>query len=206
MNITNIPASADDVHAAVSDIAAAADSASSTGFSYHIYVVVIVAIITILFLLKRGTSKNSKKEIAIVGERGAGKTQLFIGLNKGKSLETVPSIVNNVSTIELGRKKYTLCDFIGDNLSKDEVVGEIVRFHTLVHVVDGTDSKKLGDAALFIYRVLVNKQFQKERCNYILLFNKSDLSTFHGQEKLAKRIEDEIETIKATRRNETDEN
>ena len=79
---------------------------------------------------------------------------------------------------------------MGDNLSKEEIMNEVARFHTLVHVVDGTDSKKLGDAALFIYRILINKQFQKEPCNYILFLNKSDEKGFHGLEKLVKRIED----------------
>lgn len=71
-------------------------------------------------------------------------------------------------------------------------------------MVDGADSKKLGDAALFIYRVLVNKHFQKDPCNYVVFLNKNDLKTFHGQEKLVKRIEDEIETIKVSRRNLTE--
>ena len=80
----------------------------------------------------------------------------------------------------------------------------MARFHTLVHVVDGTDSKKLGDAALFIYRVLVNKEYQKDPCNYLIFLNKTDAKGFHGLEKLVKRVEDEIETIKATRRNDVE--
>jgi len=32
--------------------------------------------------------------------------------------------------------------------------------------------------------------------------NKEDEKKFHGKEKLVKRIEDEIETIKVTRRNQ----
>ena len=74
----------------------------------------------------------------------------------------------------------------------------------MVHVVDGTDSKKLGDAALFIYRVLVSKQFQKEPCNYLVFLNKNDEKGFYGAEKLVKRIEDEVETIKISRRNLTE--
>ena len=54
----------------------------------------------------------------LVGERGAGKTQLFINLCGGKTFETVPSIVNNTGSIMIGRNKYTLNDFIGDNISK----------------------------------------------------------------------------------------
>jgi len=69
--------------------------------------------------------------------------------------------------------------------------------------VDGTDSRKLGDAALFIYRMLINKQFQKDPCNYIVFLNKEDERNFHGKEKLVKRLEDEIETIKVTRRNQS---
>jgi len=57
-----------------------------------------------------------------VGERGAGKTQLFINLCGGKQFETVPSIVNNSGTFVLGRNKYTLNDFLGDNISKEKIV------------------------------------------------------------------------------------
>ena len=59
-------------------------------------------------------------------------------------------------------------------------------------MVDGSDSKKLSDAALFIYRVLINKVYQRDPCNYILFLNKDDEKGFHGVEKLMKRIEDEV--------------
>ena len=163
-----------------------------------------MVLLVTLFLIFKRKPKSNKKEIAIVGERGAGKTQLFIGLAGGKPFESVPSIANNICKLDVGRKQFQLCDFMGDNLSKEEVIGELARFNALVHVIDGADSKKLGDAALFIYRVLVNKQFQKDPCNYVIFLNKSDLKSFHGQEKLVKRIEDEIETIKVTRRNLTE--
>ena len=77
-------------------------------------------------------------------------------------------------------------------MSKEEVINELPRFHTIVHVVDGADSKKLSDAALFIYRILINKQFQKGPCNYVVFLNKNDEKGFHGSEKLIKRIEDEM--------------
>lgn len=128
----------------------------------------------------------------MVGERGAGKTQLFIGLCGGKPFETVPSISNNTSTLQLGRRSYLICDYIGDNLSKEEVLSELPRFHTLVLTVDGCDSKKLSDAAIFIYRLLVSKKYQQDPCELVLFFNKADERSFHGQEKLTKRIEDEI--------------
>lgn len=129
-----------------------------------------------------------------------------MGLSRAKAFETVPSIANNHGKIELGRKTYQLTDFIGDNVSKEEIINEIARFHTLVHVVDGTDSKKLADVALFIYRVLVSKMFQREGCNYVILLNKSEEKGFHGIDKLVKRIEDEIETIKVSRKNQVEDN
>ena len=52
----------------------------------------------------------------------------------------------------------------------------------------------------------MSKQFQKDPCNYLLFLNKNDEKGFHGYEKLVKRIEDEVETIKATRKNQTEEN
>jgi GTPase SAR1 family protein len=72
----------------------------------------------VLIFIRNRKSKNNKKEIGLIGERGSGKTQLFIGLSGGKPFETVPSLVNNTCEIEIGRNKYKLCDFIGDNLSK----------------------------------------------------------------------------------------
>lgn len=60
------------------------------------------------------------------------------------------------------------------------MLSELPRFNTIIHTIDGSDSKKLSDAALFIYRVLINKQFQKEGCNYIIFLNKEDEKGFHG--------------------------
>jgi GTPase SAR1 family protein len=170
------------------------------------YVIALVVLLFVLIGILRRKSKPSKKEIALVGERGSGKTQLFIGLCGGKHFETVPSITNNTSTLQVGNKNYAICDFIGDNLSKEEVISELPRFHTIVHVVDGVDSKKLSDAALFIYRMLINKVFQKDPCNYVLFLNKDDEKGFHGLEKLVKRIEDEVETIKSSKRNQSEDN
>jgi GTPase SAR1 family protein len=125
-------------------------------------------------LWSRRKSKSSKREIALIGERGSGKTQLFIGLCGGKPFETVPSIANNNCEKDFGGNKYSVCDFMGDNLSKEEVLSELARFHILIHIIDGTDSKKLGDAALFIYRVLISKQYQKDPNNYLIFLNKED--------------------------------
>lgn len=75
-----------------------------------------------VIVIRRKNSKTSKKEIALIGERNSGKTQLFIGLSGGRSFETVPSISNNSCEIEFGKNKYKIWDFIGDNLSKEVIV------------------------------------------------------------------------------------
>jgi hypothetical protein len=102
------------------EIGAAIEAATGQQADSYVFLYVIaLAVIVIAFVLfiKR-KSKPTKREIALIGERGSGKTQLFIGLCSGKSFETVPSITNNTSTLELGNKTYKICDFIGDNLSK----------------------------------------------------------------------------------------
>ncbi len=78
--------------------------------------------LAVFLILKSKKSKSNKREIALVGERGAGKTQLFISLCGGKQLESVPSIVNNTGILEIERNKYVLTDFIGDNISKEKIV------------------------------------------------------------------------------------
>lgn len=55
-------------------------------------------------------------------------------------------------------------------------------------MVDGCDSKKLGDCALFIYRLMISKKYQRQPCNLVVFFNKNDGSGFFGALKLEKRI------------------
>lgn len=54
-----------------------------------------------------------------MGERFSGKTQLFISLNQGKKMRTVPSIHNNKTIYTMNNKKYEMIDYIGDNISKE---------------------------------------------------------------------------------------
>jgi hypothetical protein len=58
----------------------------------------------------------------------------------------------------------------------------------LIQTLDGTDSTKLGDAALFMYRLLVSKAYQKQECNYILFLNKADNENFLTKAKIVKRL------------------
>ena len=53
---------------------------------FYLYVIAIIMGLLIIYLIfKNKSSKQAKKEIALVGERGSGKTQLFIGLCGGKA-------------------------------------------------------------------------------------------------------------------------
>ena len=67
-----------------------------------------------------------------------------------------------------------------------------MNIHTLIHVIDGSDPTKLGDACLFLYRLLVSMAYQKRECNYVIYLNKSDEENFLGKAKIVKRLEDEI--------------
>lgn len=58
----------------------------------------------------------------------------------------------------------------------------------LIHVIDGTDAHKIGDAAQFLYRVLLNKKYQRCRCHYVLLLNKEDDPGFLGRDRIIKRL------------------
>ena len=112
------------------------------------------------------TKKQGKGRIriALIGERNSGKTQLFIKLNGGKKMQTAPSIQNNKTTFEREKKKYEMIDYIGDNISKEEVLTSFEDIHCLIHVIDGSDSKTLSDAAMFLYKVLASKSYQNKEC------------------------------------------
>ena len=112
------------------------------------------------------TKKQSKnrRRIALIGERNSGKTQLFVKLNGGKKMQTAPSIQNNKTTFEREGKKYEMVDYIGDNISKEEILTSFEDIHCVIHVIDGSDAKTLSDAAMFLYKVLVSKNYQKKEC------------------------------------------
>lgn len=110
----------------------------------------------------------------LIGERFAGKTQTFISLAGGKRLPTVPSIKKNQTTYKLHEKSYSLIDYNGDNLSREEIIASIDSIYCIIHVIDGTNTYTFGDEAMFLYRVLVNKAYQRDNCHYIIFLNKKD--------------------------------
>jgi ABC-type phosphate/phosphonate transport system ATPase subunit len=94
------------------------ENAGLFGLSYVMWTI-IVAVVMMAVAVKLSKSKKKPKNIiAIVGERFSGKTQLFININEGKKLRTVPSIHNNKTPFKLGNKNYEMVDYIGDNISK----------------------------------------------------------------------------------------
>ena len=122
MNISESEATISGIPKVTEEVISTTQSLEAEGTGYMIYIIGAVALLLVLFFMRRGKSKSARREIGIVGERNAGKTQLFIALTAGKEFETVPSIVNNTGEVEIGRKTYKLCDFMGDNLSKEEVL------------------------------------------------------------------------------------
>lgn len=100
----------------------AEESGQNGGFFGLSYPVMTIIVCIILMFVAVKLSKSKKKPrniIAILGERFAGKTQLFITLNEGKKIKTVPSIRNNKTTYRQGNKAFEMVDYIGDNISKE---------------------------------------------------------------------------------------
>lgn len=86
--------------------------------SFNLLLILGVAILCAYIILFRKKTV-SRTRIALVGERFSGKSQLFISLNEGKKMETVPSLNNNNVTRVINGNKYNITDYIGDNLSKE---------------------------------------------------------------------------------------
>lgn len=72
--------------------------------------------------------------------------------------------------------------------------------------MDGCDPKSFSDASMFIYRVLVSKEYQRHNCNYLIFLNKSDAPGYWGEARFRQKLEDEIELIKQSRINQGEEN
>lgn len=81
-----------------------AELTQTSSSSLPIYLFIAAVIILLFLLLNRKKNTPNQREIALIGERGSGKTQLFISLCGGKAFETVPSISNNSCQLELNGK------------------------------------------------------------------------------------------------------
>jgi len=83
---------------------------------------VVIGIVLYVMLTKK--KSGNQNIVALIGERYAGKTQLFMRLNGGKLFETVPSIKNNQTSFKMpsSRKNYQIVDYCGDGISKDEIL------------------------------------------------------------------------------------
>jgi translation elongation factor EF-1alpha len=104
----------------------------------------------------------------------------------------VPSIHNNKTSFLLNGKRYQMIDYIGDNISKEDLLSTLDQIHTIVHVIDGSDEKGISDAAMFMDRVLVCRGYQKKECNYLVFLNKNDLPEYIGHVRFQQKLEDEI--------------
>lgn len=89
-------------------------------------------------------------------------------------MPTVPSIKKNQTSYKLHEKSYTLIDYNGDNISREEILSNIPSIYCIIHVIDGTNTYTFGDEAMFLYRVLVNKAYQRDSCHYVIFLNKKD--------------------------------
>lgn len=102
-----------------------AQPAPQTAIPSHYLLILLLLIVSMVYLRLRKAKSANRNRIVLVGERNSGKTQLWINLNGGKKTATGPSIHNNKTTWREGNKKYEIVDYIGDNISKDEIVSTL---------------------------------------------------------------------------------
>ena len=127
----------------------------------------------------------------IVGERGAGKTQLLYSLAKGIKADTVPSIKNNATTVKVSERRIlNVIDVAGANHTKQEFVQRIGEALAVIQVVDGTNQDAISGVAELLYKLLVSVEYQKAEPPHTIFLNKEDLPSFMGEKMFQKRLED----------------
>lgn len=98
-----------------------------------------------------------------------------------------------------------MVDVAGSNHTKEEFINNIDRSLAIVQVVDGTNAESLLGTAELLYKILISKSYQKNQPNHIIFLNKSDSAGFLGEKMFQKKLEDEMERIKLSRRTMVDE-
>jgi len=166
-----------------------------------ILVSLIVVYITFR-VLKRASRKDKGDAILLLGECGAGKTQLLIQLIYNKTCPTHTSM-------KKGEEKYVVndagktrtvrvVDVPGHQRLRFEEQTQIPHAAGVVFVVDASDWK-VRPVAEHLYELLVNKVVNKRQVPFLIFCNKFDASNPTPSSTIQVDLENELNQLRRTR-------
>ncbi|CAH8501793.1 unnamed protein product [Heterobilharzia americana] len=157
---------------------------------------VIIAIIICLttILLYWVSLKKKLKNVLFIGICDSGKTTLFSSIVYGSPSTTFTSLNENVANLQVNKKALVLVDVPGHEKVRNEIIQKYkVDTLALIFVIDSkTVQSDIKDIAEFLYNVLVDKDFIKNRAKLLIACNKQDTATAKGISVITNLLEKEL--------------
>ena len=173
------------------------------------FLVVLVTIVLLWWINNRRKWAQRGDSLIICGLPNAGKTLLFLRLVKNMGKQTVTSSVTNRDTMILegtlsGRtsQRIKVIDIPGNpRIRQREFNAYKNAAKAMVFVIDSTtandESKEIAD---FVYDILREKTFHRQRLPLLILCNKQDLNNGNeSRESIQRLLENELTMKRRTR-------
>ncbi|CAH8473832.1 unnamed protein product [Schistosoma turkestanicum] len=166
---------------------------------YPIVIAVVVCVVTVV--LYWFSVKRKLKNVLFVGACDAGKTTLFSSIVYGNPSSTFTSLSENVKSLQTDKKALVLIDVPGHEKVRNEIIRKYkLDTLALVFVIDSKSIQSdIKDIAEFLYNILVDKVFIKNRVKLLVACNKQDATTAKGVSVVTHLLEKELNTLTFTR-------
>ena len=163
----------------------------------------------------RKDANTRKPATVIMGCRDSGKTCMFQALKyKEQRFATVTSMApgeaadvvvegKNARGTSVTRTNCRLVDTPGHGKLRRDAMGELSRAAALVFVVDSsTFTTEKKDVAAYVFNLLSSELVQRRRIPIFIACNKTEKLTSHPPDFIRKRLEKEIDSLRAAKRAE----
>ncbi|CAH8501896.1 unnamed protein product [Schistosoma rodhaini] len=147
---------------------------------YPVVIAVVVCFVTVILYWL--SVRKRLKNVLFIGACDSGKTTLFSSIVYGNPSSTFTSLNENVGNLQIDKKMF------------------LVMIKALVFVIDSKSIQSdVKDVAEFLYNILVDKVFIKNRVKLLVACNKQDATTAKGVSVVTHLLEKELNTLTFTR-------
>ncbi|KAH8859313.1 Signal recognition particle receptor subunit beta [Schistosoma japonicum] len=146
---------------------------------FALLITVVVCVVTVVLYCL--SVRKRLKHVLFIGTCDAGKTTLFSSIVYGNPSSTFTSLNENVSNVQIDKKNFVLVDVPGHEKVRNEII------------------QKYKTDTLFLYNILVDKIFIKNRVRLLIACNKQDATTAKGVGVVTHLLERELNTLTFTR-------
>ncbi|XP_018650650.1 hypothetical protein Smp_017290.3 [Schistosoma mansoni] len=158
---------------------------------YPVVIAVVVCFVTVILYWL--SVRKRLKNVLFIGACDSGKTTLFSSIVYGNPSSTFTSLNENVGNLQIDKKALVLVDVPGHDKVRNEIIHKYkLETLALVFVIDSKSIQSdVKDVAEFLYNILVDKVFIKNRVKLLVACNKQDATTAKGVSVVTHLLEKE---------------